>query len=307
MEGEGRNVVDDLLQRGIAERGEGGAIIVNLEAYGLGIFLLLKSDGASLYATKDLALAKKKFARYKAHISLHVVDSRQSLYFKQLFKTLELSGFSHTMIHVPYEFVKLKEGVISSRHGLLVRYEDVYAALLAKATHETQQRHPTWGNAKISATSRALSLAALKFGMVRVSNNQVITFDINEVLSFDGFTGPYLQYSMARIASIFKKVGRIKPSLTSIAILTTPQEQDLVFLLTIYPEVVVKACETHEPAVMAKYLYDLCRSFSSWYEACPVVSSEPEIKKARYALLVALQNVLLRGLTLLGIPPLKEM
>ncbi len=315
VEKDGRKVVESLLQRGIATHGEGGAIIVDLGQYHLGIFLLLKSDGATLYATKDLALAEKKFAAFSADISLHVVDERQSLYFKQLFKTLALAGFTPAMLHVPYAFVKLKEGIMSSRKGNVIHYEDIRDALVARAHEETLKRHPEWAQKKITATSHAIAIAALKFSMLRVSNNQVITFDINEALAFDGFTGPYLQYSLARIASIFKKAHkRINPPAsrfvkggTKGGFTLAPSEQHLIFLLTQFPDMLIKARETHEPSVLAKYLFELCRAFSTWYEACPVLTATPEIKKARLALLAALHKILSEGLYLLGIPVLKEM
>jgi arginyl-tRNA synthetase len=310
VEKQGKKIVNELLQKGIAERGEGGAVIVNLKQYGLEVFLILKSDGTSLYATKDLALAKRKFAKYKPDLSLNIVDIRQSLYFKQLFKTLALMGFEKPMKHIPYEFVKLPQGVISSRHGLTVLYEDLRDQMVAYAAQETKKRHSGWSEKKVQNTAKALALGAMKFGMLKVRADQVITFDIKSALSFDGCTGPYLQYSLARIFSIFKKAGSFLRGFNPSKGRTLKEkpEKRLIMRLLGFQEIISQATQVNDPSLLAKYLYELARESHDFYEQCPVLKAESlDIKCNRLELLKAVQLVLVKGLGILGIPILKEM
>ena len=306
VEKPGKKIVADLLARGIAEKSE-GAVIINLEKYNLKNFLLLKSDGTSLYSTKDLALAQMKFKKYNLDESLMVVDNRQSFYFQQLFKTLRIMGFDKKLGHIPYEFVTLKEGAMASRQGNVVLFEDFYAEIVGRATAETKKRHADWPENKIRETAEKIALAALKFNMLKVGNDSVIVFDIDEALSFEGYSGPYLQYTVSRINSIIRKESPGNLRDINFAKLNTPLEKELLLKLAEFPEAVERAAGQYEPSEIARYLFDCAKIFSNFYQSEPVLSSEEKTKRARLALISAVRQVLVNGLNLLGIEAVDQM
>ncbi len=306
VEKPGKKIVSDLLSRGLAEHSE-GAVIINLEKYKLKNFLLLKSDGSSLYSTKDLALAQLKFKKYKIDESVVITDSRQSFYFQQLFKTLELMGFDKKMIHVPYEFVTLKDGAMASRQGNVVLFDDFYRQVLERATEETKKRHPDWDEKKVTATGRKIALAAIKFNMLKVGNDSVIVFDIDEALSFDGFSGPYLQYTVSRINSVFKKAKAGLGGEADYGKMNSDIERELILKLADFPEVVAAAAQDCQPSELARYLFELARLFSSFYQTVPILNSPPAIRKARLALIKAVRQATENGLEILGIETMREM
>lgn len=306
VEKSGKELVNNLYKKGLARESE-GAIIMDLIPYDLGIFLLLKSDGTSLYATKDLALAKKKFKDYKLDESIYMIDSRQTQYFEQLFKTLEIMGFKKTMKHLAYEFVTLPEGAMSSRQGNVVTFRKFYEEILEELKKETAKRHKDWSKKKINETAEKISLAAIKFDMLKHDADKVIQFNIKAALSFDGFTGPYIQYTIARINSIFKKAGREKLDKIDYTVLILPEEKRLIMKLAEFPELLETAYNKFEMSILPRYLYDLSREFASFYHETSIIKSDKEIKKARLALIKSVEVVLSRGLEILGIETLSEM
>jgi len=308
-EKDGKKMLPKLLKFPFIKKSE-GAIIADLDKYNLGILVLVRKDGTALYGIKDIPLAVKKFTKYKVKKSLYIIDVRQSQYLQQIFKILELMGFNKDMIHVPYEFVQLKSGIISSRTGNVVTYEEVKAAAMNKVVNETQKRHADWPEIKIQETSEKIVMAALKFGMLKSGNDKIITFDLEEALDTQGFTGPYLQYTLARINSIFKKEGEckackaLKPDYKNLA---GNIEKVLIKEITQYPEITEQVVRTNDPSGLAQYLYKLAQDFNAFYHELPILKAEPEIKIVRLALIGAVRQVLINGLELLGIPTLEEM
>ena len=218
-------------------------------------------------------------------------------------------GFKKEMLHVPYEFVQLKSGIISSRTGNVVTYEEVKEAAINKALAETKKRHTDWDDKKIEEVSKKIVMAALKFGMQKSGNDKIITFDLEEALDPQGFSGPYLQYTLARINSIYKKAGEynqrlIKPDYKNLG---TNIEKALIKNLVKYPEVVFQVIKVNDPSGLAQYLYGLAQDFNAFYHELPVLKAEPEIKIVRLQLIGAIKQVLTNGLELLGIPTLEEM
>lgn len=306
VEKEGKVIVRDLLKKGVAKKDE-GAVLIDLETYGLHKFLLLKQDGTSLYSTKDLALAQKKFAKYDLDESIYVVDSRQKLYFQQLFKTLELLGFTKKLIHVPYEFVSLKEGVISSRTGVVALYEDVRDAMLFRAEQEVKKRHKDWSAKKVSRTAFAITTAAMAFSFLKIESNKVIVFDPEEALEFEGETGPYVQYTHARISSILKKQGTPSTTTTDVSFLQEPEEHLLMKTLMRFPDVCSDAAKQYKPSLVARYLIELCQKTNEYYHKHHILKAEPARRDARLVLMAALQHVIRQGLALLNIAALDAM
>ncbi len=306
--GKGMKKVEELYKKEFLIKSE-GAVIADLNKYNLSVLLFLRSDGTALYPVADISLAIDKFKKYKLDKSIYVVDVRQSLYFKQLFKVLELLGYNYDMVHLGYEFVKLPSGMMSSRSGNVITYEDLREQVFNKAKSETKKRHKDWDEKKIEQVARTITNGAIKFEMIKVSADQVITFDINKALSFDGFTAAYLQYTYARINSIIRKAGERKSENRKWKFdkLTDNKEHKLAMELARYPEIVINAGDNYDPSEVAKYLFDLARSFNEYYHKIPVLKAEKDIREARLALISTINQVIFNGLNLLGIEILEEM
>src|SRR5215216_2986666 len=207
-------IVDELIQKGIAEdeRPTGPVIVKIDEKLGLTkekyrTMVILRSDGTSLYSTKDLALAKQKFEQYNVDRSIYVVDFRQSLHFQQVFKILELWGFPQAAkcYHLSYGYVTLPEGAMSARRGRVVLFKDVYDEAVKRVLAVESERSGNIPENEREAIAQQIGLGALVYSMLAVDNNKDIVFDINEALSFDGRTGPYIQNAHVRANSILKK------------------------------------------------------------------------------------------------------
>lgn len=302
----GKEIVKNLLDKGIAKISQ-GAIIMDLNKYGLDVFLLLKSDGAALYATKDLSLAFKKFKKYKLDESWYLVDSRQAFYFKQLFKTMELAGLKQPLRHLIYEFVSLPEGVISSRAGRMVGFNDLLQKVKGLAREETQKRHEDWGDNQIHETSQAIAMAAIKFDMLKQSREKKIVFDPKKALSFEGYTGPYLLYTIARINSILRKAGRAARISNYSQVKIEPLEKELLMKLAQFPQIVENAARDGEPAVISQYLFELAKKLSEFYHELPVLKADEPEKLWRINLISHTKQVLENGLSLLNIDFVEKM
>ncbi|MBU3905653.1 arginine--tRNA ligase [Patescibacteria group bacterium] len=305
----GMKMVRDLCKKEFLIKSQ-GAIIADLEKYNLGVLLFLRSDNTALYPVADLPLAVEKFKKYKIDKSIYVVDVRQGLYFKQLFKVLELLGFKQEMAHLGYEFVKLPGKMMSSRTGDIITYENLRAQAVKKAARETKKRRKDWSAKKITDTVNKIVNGALKFEMIKVSAGQVITFDINQALRFDGFTAAYLQYVYARIQSIFRKAQKHENTKTrkhEEINLEEAKEHDLVMKLAKYPDAVKKAGENCDPSEIAKYLFDLAQLFNDYYHSVPILKAKKELRASRLALIKSVSHVIANGLGLLGIEVVDEM
>ncbi|MDD4412796.1 MAG: arginine--tRNA ligase [Patescibacteria group bacterium] len=299
----GKKLVAELLEKGILKKSE-GAIIADLEQYGLGVLVVLRSDGTATYPVADLALAQEKFKRHDLFKSLYVVDKRQSLYFRQLFKILELMGYKAEMTHLPYEFVKLPNGMMSSRSGNTIIYRDLYIQIFDKIKSEILNRHADWEETKVVDTANSISVGILKFEMLKVGADKIITFDINEAMLTSGYTSVYLQYAGARLQSILRKADSSKSA--DISLLSHAKESFLVSNLSRYPEIVEKAQTENDPSIIAKYLFELTQLFNDYYHEVNILNAEEGIKLARLKLLEGVKQVLSNGLSLLGIAFLEE-
>lgn len=304
----GFDLVNSLLEKGILKRSQ-GAVIADLEKYNLGVLVVLRSDGTATYPVADLALAEAKAKKYKPKKSIYVVDVRQSLYFKQLFKLLELMGMKIELIHLAYDFVKLPSGMMSSRSGNVITFNELHREIFKKAKEEIKKRHEAWDNKKIEEVAKIIGLGAIKFEMVKVSTQSIISFDIKKALSFDGFTSTYLQYTYARIQSIFRKYHDYKFKISSHSFdkLGEKEEIELIKKLAKYPETIKGSCQNYDPSELAKYLFELAKLFNDYYHKTPVLKAEDEVRKARLAMLYATSQVLRNGLELLGIEVINEM
>ncbi len=311
MEKPGKDIVESLKEKGLAETSE-GALVIDLEKYKLGTWLLLKSDGTALYSTKDLALAKVKFEEYKIDRSVYVVGSEQKLYFQQLFKTLELMGFKQAKkcYHLPYDLVMLEGGKISSREGELILAEDFVGDVIETAAKEVKKRHEDWGEEQVEKAARSIALAGIKFSMLSIDSYKSMIFNLEKALDFEGETGPYLQYAHARICSIEEKYNEMhgkdfKPA-NKISC-HHESEFKLARMISAFPGTVRAAASGYRPQNIANYLIALAQTFSEFYHACPVLKEKDEVMKARMTLCVATRKVLADGLGLMGIDAPRKM
>lgn len=293
-------IVHELLEKGIAEKSQ-WAVVMNLEKYDLGVFLLLKSTWASLYSTKDIALAYQKQQDFPGYDkSLYVVWLEQEHHFQQLFKTLEIIGFDFNKLkHVSYALVDLVDWKMSSRAWNVILYEDFRDDLLAKTKEMVAWRDiPEEQKWEIA---RDVAFAAMKFGMLLQDSEKGILFDKQQALSFEGETWPYLQYMYARMCSIFKKAGE-RNSNVDYSLLTTDAEKGLLLLLASFPELVQKSAEEYKPNIIARFALNLAKQFSSYYHQSKILDeNNKELSDARLALLWALQQAFRNALTLLWI------
>jgi arginyl-tRNA synthetase len=306
----GMKEVSKLYKKGFLIKSD-GAIIADLNKYDLGVLVFLRSDGTALYPVADLPLARKKIEKHRLDKSIYVVDIRQSLYFKQLFKVLELLGYKQDMIHLGHEFVKLPSGMMSSREGNIITYEELKTKLLEKALTETRKRHhKEWRTKKIEEVAKKIVNGAIKFEMVKVGAGQAITFDIDKSLKFEGYTAAYLQYTYARIQSIIRN-SKLKTQNSKLQLKTQNlkelKECEIIMKLARYPDVVSKAGESYDPSEIAKYLFELARDFNDYYHSVPVLKAKKEIRDARLVLVNTVAQVIKNGLGLIGIKVVEEM
>jgi arginyl-tRNA synthetase len=305
----GKQLVKEMLASGLATVSQ-GATVVNLEDEGLGVFLVLKSDGSSLYSTKELALAKLKFAEYPdLSASVTVVDMRQAQYFRQFFATLRRMGFMKSMRHLAYEFLTLKDGAMSSRKGNIVTYQELRDEVKARAADEARTRHPDWDEAKIQENAWTVAEGGMKFWLLKQGIERPIVFDVSAALAFDGFTGPYVQYAYARLASILRKAGVDATPSNDVPTTDDPFEYRLARLVADLPDTVLAAAATSNPATLAQYAFDLAEGVNAFYRDVPVLAAEVgEADRARrLALAAAARTALARALWLLGIRAPEEM
>jgi len=297
---EGTKIARELLEKSIATNKD-GAVIVDLKEFGLDEFVILRSDGTALYSTKDLALAKRKFEDFKIDLSLYVVGSEQKFYFKQLFKTLELMGFSQAKrcYHLSYELVMLEEGKMSSREGNVVLYSELKEFVKKEALNQVRERNIS--NAE--NISEIVTIGALKYSMMK-DNNKRIIFNWKKALDFEGDTAPYIQYAHARASSILNKIDGLKLEFDIDYL--NEKEYKLLFMLSEFPEIVHKASIDYRPDYVSNYVYDLAKCFNEFYHECHVLNAETN-KDFRIALVKSTKIVLRNSLNLLGIKAPEEM
>jgi arginyl-tRNA synthetase len=306
-----QSIVGDLIELGIAddERPDGPVLIRIDEKLGLKkekyrTNIILRSDGTTLYLTKDLALAKVKFEKYHVDRSIYVIDVRQSLHMQQTFKILELWGFEQAQkcYHLGYGFVSLPEGAMSARRGRVTLFKDVVDEAVRRVLAEIEQKNPAMPTAQRQEVAQQIGLGALTYAMLSVDNNKDIIFDMDEALNFDGNTGPYIQNAYVRANSILKKAGAGIPQQASFDHEITSHELQLIDLISRFPSIVQQAAREYRPLVMASYAYDLANTFHSFYHAVPVLQSETEAtKNARLRLVAATRQTLANTLRLLDI------
>lgn len=282
-----------------------GAIGFDFSNENLGFCMLLKSDGTGLYATKDIELARRKFEDFKIEKSIYVVDVRQALHFKQVFKALEILGFEQAKncYHLQYNFVELPDGAMSSRKGNIVPLMLLVEKMKGHVKSEYLSRYANeWSAEEVENTADIVAKGAIKYGMVRQDTNKKIVFDMSEWLKLDGESGPFIQYSYARINSLIKKFGPVEAKWNA-SLLSHPTEMKLMQHLMNLNTSILSSAENYKPSTLCTYLYETAKKFNGFYHDCPIGNAETnDLKQARLALAAATGAALKNGLALLGIP-----
>lgn len=299
----GKNIIKEGVKRGIFEQKKNGETKIDLKDEGLGEKILLRKDGTSLYITQDLALAKMKFDKYKLNKSFYVVGNEQRYHFRVLFSILDKLGFKDKeMKHISYGLVNLPHGRMKSREGTIVDADDLIEKIRLMAEKELKKREKL-SKDELEKRSLAISLAAIKYLLLKTDIRKTILFNPKESVSFDGDTGSYLLYSYARAGSILTKA---PPEQKKFEIPDLEENEiELVKKLSYFPEVVSNAAKSLNPSVIANYSYQLAQLFNEFYHSCKVIGSEQE--SFRLALVQSFRQILKNSLKLLGIETIEEM
>jgi arginyl-tRNA synthetase len=303
-------ILEKGMDTGVFFENDDGAIVAMLEPL-LPNKVVQRADGTSIYITNDLALTKHKFEKFALQESIWVVGSEQNLYFKQLFKIFELLGFrwAGKCRHLSYGMVYLPHGRMKSREGKVVDADNLIEQMEGLAEKEIRKRYRGLPKGEVQRRAKAIALAAIKFFMLRTSEARDIYFNPEESISFEGETGPYLQYTFARAKSILRKAKRpAQDKKANCALLTAEAEKQLVMLLHNFPAVIEKAALALQPHLLAQHLIETAAAFNSFYHSLPVLKAETkELASARLALVQSVAIVLGNGLKLLGIRPIERM
>ncbi|MBT4604259.1 arginine--tRNA ligase [archaeon] len=309
-----KKIFQELIEKKIAEHSE-GAIIVNLEAEKLAIYVAITSQGNPTYNGKEVGLATIHQKDFKFDQIIHVTGSEQELFFKQAFKTYEKMNWdlAKKSTHVSYGLVTLPHGKMSSREGTVILYRELFDTGFEKAKEEIKKRHPDLNLGQTNKRARQICFAALKYTMLHTNNKQTIVFDWNTALDMEGNSGPYLQYAHARCNSILKKaklseLSPADPKSTDFDLFTTDQEKQLILQLSKLQDTATESATKYKPYLLAIYTYELAKLFASFYAACQVIDeNNKELTAARLLLTQSTKQVLKNALNLLGIEAPEQM
>ncbi len=299
-------IIQMLKDKGLLQESR-GAQIVDLEPYGMPPALITKSDGSSLYCTRDLATAVYRKEEYDFYKNIYVVASQQNLYFQQLKKVLDLMGFewAKDIVHVPFGMVSLESGTMSTRAGRVVFLEDVLNKAVEKTREIIKEKNPGADDAFLDDVAHQVGIGAVVFN--ELSNNKIkdYVFKWDKVLNFDGETGPYVQYTHARCASVLRKAGddvvaKAQTGDVDFSYLTSASAYDLIKLLYAFPGVVVDAGEKYEPSIITRHLVDIAQAYNRFYHDEHILTDNEDEKVAKICLTIAAKNGIKNALALLG-------
>jgi arginyl-tRNA synthetase len=310
-----------LEKAGLAEKSR-GAMIVNLEKYGLPACLLKKADGATLYATRDITGILYRWKTFHFEKALYVVGAAQRDHFRQVFKVVELleeaeripreKRASSRLVHVEFGWIKLNDAVMSTRSGNIVFLEDVLKKAIALAREKIMEKNPNLK--EIDKTARQIGLGAVIFADLATRKEKDVNFDWDRALSFEGETGPYLQYTHARLCSLMRNYGREIDYAVDFQLLDRAEESLIISLLYRFPFIIKEAAEAYEPNIISVYLLELASAFNKMYQRKDssgkidkIISDDLALTAARMSLVESVKRVIFEGLNLLGIEAPEEM
>ncbi len=305
IEKQGKEIAEELLKKKIAILSD-DAVIMDLNEYNLGVWVLLRKDKTVLYSAKDLALVEQKFKEFKLDKNIYVIGAAQSLHMAQLFKTLELMKFKQVKEceFIPFSEIRLPTGKMSSRTGDNILYSDFIKEMTDYSKKEIKSRNPEISKTELEERALKISIASIKYSLLKQSSNKVIVFNKEDALNFEGDSGAYILYSYARANSILEKANK-KIKKEFVVKNLEEKEFELTKKLFQFKEIVLNAYTNKSQATIANYSYQLAQLFNEFYHACPVINSENE--SFRLALVSSFKQVLKSSLYLLGIETIEEM
>ena len=295
-------VVDELFEKDILVESE-GAKIVDLEPYNMPPCLILRSDGGTLYPTRDIAAAFYRKKEYNFEKCLYITALDQNLHFAQWFKVIELMGYdwAKDLVHIPFGLVSLNDGKLSTRKGHVVLMEDILNHAIEKTKNIIEEKNPNLENKEKIA--KDVGIGAVIFNDLFNSRVKNVVFDLERMLNFQGETGPYVQYTHARACSILEKENFNEDLLKNIdySLICDEYSFELVKTLSQYPDKIVDASNKYEPFIITRHLVNVCQAFNKFYDENNIKNSEADLKNARLALVYATKTIIANGLYLLGI------
>ena len=298
-------VVNELKEKGLLVESN-GAQVVMLEDYNMPPCIVLKADGASIYATRDLAAAMYRKKTYDFHKCVYVVGTPQALHFKQVFKVLDLAGheWAKDCVHVGFGLVKFADRKLSTRDGSIVLLDDLLREAVEKTMEAIKDKEEIKNKEEVA---KKIGVGAVIFTYLKNSREKDIVFDWKEILSFEGETGPYVQYAYARGNSILERAGEFSGSI-DYSKLSSKEEFELVKSLGNFNNVITLALDKLEPSILTRYVIEVAKGFNKFYNAHSVLNLEDEeLKRARLNLVKASLQVIKNGLELLGIGVVEKM
>ena len=298
-------VIEELREKKLLKESD-GAYVVDLEEYGMPPCLIIKSDGATLYTTRDLAAAFYRKKTYDFTKCLYVVAYQQSLHFRQLFKVIELMGheWAKDMEHVEFGMVSYEGQALSTRHGHVIYLEDLLNRSIEKARAIIDEKSPNLDDK--DGVARKVGIGAVVFFALSAGRIKDIDFWWDRALNFEGETGPYVQYTYARCCSVLGKAPANLPD-ADYSTLDDAEAQDIVRLLEQFPKLVKEAAQRNEPSLITRYTVDLAQAYNKFYYEHRILDCEPATSAARIAITKAVRNVIGTGLMLIGVEPTEKM
>lgn len=293
--------IELMKEKGVLTESE-GALVVDLEEYDMPPCLIVKSDGTTIYATRDITAALYRQKEYNFDKAIYITDYAQNLHFRQWFKVIELMGYdwAEDLIHTPFGRVSTEEGKLQTRKGNVILLEDLLSKSIEKVKETIEEKNPELENK--DEVAKIVGIGAVIFN--DLSNNKIkdIVFNWDRMLSFEGETGPYLQYTCVRAKSILEKLDiELDAEKADYSKVTDESAVNVVRQIERFNEVVVSAMEKNEPSFISRYLLDLAHDFNRFYHECPIMSADDETKLARALVVKSAETVLESGLGLLGI------
>ena len=292
-------VIDQIKEKGLLQESQ-GTNVVDLEEYNMPPALITKNDGSTLYMTRDLAAAIYRKNTYDFDKCIYVVGSQQALHFQQLFKVLELMGFewSKDLIHVPFGMVALEEGTMSTRKGRVVFLEDVLKQAIEKTKETMLAKNPNALN--VDEIAKQVGVGAVVFQELSNSRVKDYTFSWERTLSFEGETGPYVQYTHARCCAVLRKANEEVTTDINYDLLSDGDAAEVLKVIGSFNKSILSAMRRNEPHIVTRFVLDLAQAFNKFYHDNPILVEDEELRKARLALVAATRQTLENGLGILG-------
>jgi len=302
-------VVEELKEKGIAVEDQGAQVVFFDEETKLHPCIVQKKDGAFLYSTSDIATIKSRRQDYNINKLVYVTDERQQDHFRQFFKITDMLGWEVEKDHVWFGIMRFAEGIFSTRKGNVIRLEQLLDEGKKRALAVVEEKNPTLSTEEKENIAEVVGVGAIKYADLSQNRQSAVIFEWDKILSFEGNTAPYLQYSYARIQSILRKGsenGKVVNEEVTVK-LGEKAEKALALFLTQLPNIAMKASETYKPNLLTDYLFELAKKFNTFYNCCPILNQEDEVLYSRLLLAERTAKVLKEGLDLLGIKTVDRM